>query len=68
LPKPAFTETGSCGFGVGGRRRDELEEERRLADDDLAASLLAELHLVGLPGAPVSGTLRAWRLELPRDR
>ena len=29
------------------RRRDELEEERRLADDDLAARLLGELHLVG---------------------
>ncbi len=31
-----------------GRRSDELEEERGLADDDLAARFLGELHLVGV--------------------
>src|SRR5690606_34316727 len=35
---------------LNGRRSDELEEERRLADDDLAARLLAEGDLVGLRG------------------
>jgi len=42
----AFDRKRELRAGLDRRRRDELEEERRVADDDLASRLFAQLDLV----------------------
>ncbi len=60
LAMPALHREGELRPRLDRGRRDELEEERGLADDDLAASLVGQTHLVG--GADPLG------LPLERDR
>ena len=55
----ALDGKGQAGTRLDGRRRDELEQERRLPDDDLPARLVREADLVGRTDA--------LRLALERD-
>ena len=45
--RPPFTESGSCGRGCTGGGATNWKRNVVLADDDLAARFLGELHLVG---------------------
>ena len=47
------------------RRRDELEEERSVADDDLAARILGQSNLIGALRGAAPGRAAPSRSEMP---